>query len=112
MKKIILVITIMIVATVTNCLNAQEAKNDLVSVYFKTNMTCDNCENTLFNQLRFEKGVKDLDIDLESNTIKVCFKKGKSTTEKIAGSIEKKGYEAKEITEKDYKKLISEKKAE
>lgn len=85
---------------------AQNKESETVTVCFKSNMDCKDCEVTLTNYLKFEKGVKDLNVDFESNTIKVIYKTGKNTPEQIAKGIKKKGYEANSITEKEYEKLI------
>ncbi len=87
---------------------AQDSKNELTTVCYKTNMTCHNCENTLTNYLKFEKGVKDLKFDLQSNTIKVVYKSGKNSPENLAKGIKKQGYEANVIPEKEYNHLIQE----
>ena len=90
----------------TTTLQAQETKNEQTTVCFKTNMDCHNCENTLNNYLKFEKGVKDLKVDLKSNTIKVVYKTGKNSPENLSKGIKKQGYEANLITEKEYNSLI------
>ena len=91
-----------------NAIKAQKATSDLVTVCYKSSMDCHNCETTLTNYLKFEKGVKDLKVDLKSNTIKVVYKAGKNTPENIAKGIKKKGYEANPITEEEYKSLLGE----
>jgi len=87
---------------------AQEVKSDLSTVCFKSSMDCHNCEVTLTNFLKFEKGVKDLKVDLKSNTIKVVYKSGKNSTENLQKGIRKQGYEANPISEKEYETLVSE----
>ncbi len=88
---------------------AQNKESDLVTVCFKSSMDCHECELTLTNYLKFEKGVKDLKVDLASNTIKLVYKSGKNTPENIAKGIKKKGYEANSISEDEYKKLLEDK---
>jgi len=85
--------------------SAAQKKADKV-VCFKSDMTCDGCEKTLFEQLRFEKGVKSLALDHLSNTIRVVYTEGKTTPEALAGSVVKKGYKAEPITEEAYKNLM------
>ncbi len=87
---------------------AQEPKTDLLTVCYKTTMDCQNCQATLTNYLKFEKGVKDLKVDLKSNTIKVVYKSGKNTPENLVKGIKKLGYEANPLSEKEYKILIEE----
>lgn len=107
MKKLIqfLVCSLVIVAFAHE-LKAQTPKTDLVTVYFKSNMDCVDCEVTLNNYLKFEKGVKDLKVDFNSNTIKIIYKSGKNTPENLAKGIVKQGYEANLITEEEYNLLI------
>lgn len=70
MKKTIqLIVLCFIVVLFKAELKAQEPKNDLLTVCYKTTMDCSDCEVTLTNYLKFEKGVKDLKVDLKSNTI-------------------------------------------
>lgn len=109
MKKIIQLIALSLLAVLfTNELKAQEPKNNLLTVCYKTTMDCLDCQVTLTNYLKFEKGVKDLKVDLKSNTIKVVFKSEKNSPEILAKGIKKLGYEANPITEKEYKILVGE----
>lgn len=85
---------------------AQQVKSELVTVCFKSSMDCLSCEEALTNYLKFEKGVKDIKVDLKSNTIKVVYKNGKNTAENLAKGIQKKGYDANKISEEEYKILL------
>ena len=75
-------------------------------------MDCANCEKTLTENLKFEKGVKDLKIDHVSNTIYIEYKDGKNSDEGFVKAIEKKGYEAKKITPEQYKEILVQTKEE
>ncbi len=81
-------------------------KKELKVACFKSNMDCADCEKTITEYLKFEKGVKDLKVDHVTNTIKVEYKAGKNDSKGFAKAIEKKGYLAKEISEEDYKKIV------
>ncbi len=105
MKRLFFLVSLFTVLGINN-IHAQETKNEQTTVCFKTNMDCHNCENTLNNYLKFEKGVKDLKVDLKSNTIKIVYKTGKNTPENLSKGINKQGYEANLITEKEYNSLI------
>ncbi|MBL7969359.1 MAG: heavy-metal-associated domain-containing protein [Prolixibacteraceae bacterium] len=107
MRRLIFLFGLFTVLGINN-IYAQETKNEQTTVCFKTNMTCHNCELTLTNYLKFEKGVKDLKFDLQSNTIKVVYKSGKNSPENLAKGIKKQGYEANMIPEKEYNHLIQE----
>lgn len=86
--------------------SAQSVRSKTGTVCFKSSMHCAGCENTIFELLRFEKGVKDLKVDHVSNTIKVVFDNKKTTPETLSKAIVKKGYKADAITEKEYDQLI------
>lgn len=89
-------------------LNSIAQKADKKVVCFKSSMDCADCEITLTENLKFEKGVKDLKIDHVSNTILIEYKEGKNTVESFAKVIEKKGYKAEIISVEDYEKLVKE----
>ncbi len=83
---------------------AQKKGNKVVC--FKSNMDCAQCEETVTEYLKFEKGVKDLKVDHASNTIFVEYKEGKNTDDKLAAAIKKKGYKAEKITKKEYEEIL------
>lgn len=101
-----LVLTISLVFLTIAFVSAQKAENKVVC--FKSNMDCANCEKTLTEHLKFEKGVKDLKIDHISNTIYIEYKDGKNNDEAFSKSIEKKGYKAEKISKTEYDKVVKE----
>jgi len=82
-------------------------KTTPITACYKSSMHCAGCENTIFEQLRFEKGVKDLKVDHVSNTVKVVFDGKKNSVASLAKAIENKGYKAEVITEDEYNKLVT-----
>lgn len=104
MNKLTLIIGLILI-TIGN-LVAQKIDSNVVC--FKSNMDCANCEKTLTEHLKFERGVKDLKVDHISNTIYIEYKVGKSTDEDFAKAIEKKGYKADKISKTDYDKALKE----
>lgn len=104
MKKHLFIIALCII-TIGN-LSAQKSENKIVC--FKSDMDCANCEKTLTEYLKFEKGVKELKVDHSSNTIYIEYKEGKNSDENIAKSIEKKGYKADKISQAEYDKVLKE----
>lgn len=104
MKKLIFIIGLILI-TIGN-LFAQKTGNKVVC--FKSNMDCANCEKTITEHLKFEKGVKDLKVDHSSNTIYLEYKADKNTDEGFAKAIEKKGYKAEKISKADYDKVLKE----
>lgn len=101
-----LAVLLMLVFGVTFVSVAQKVENKVVC--FKSDMDCANCEKTLTENLKFEKGVKDLKVDHASNTILVVYKEGKNTDDGFAKAIEKKGYTAEKISKEEYDKILKE----
>ena len=104
MKKFFVAAFLVIFAAAVT--SAQPSANKTATTCFKTSMHCASCENTVFEALRFEKGVKEVKTDLPSNTIRVVYDGRKNSQEAIAKVIEKKGYKAEVIPEEEYKKLV------
>ena len=106
MKKLILLLTMaMFIGFTGNETFAQKKENKVVC--FKSDMDCADCEKTVMDYLKFEKGVKDLKVDHASNTIFVEYKDGKNSDEKLAAAIKKKGYKADKITKKEYEEIVA-----
>ena len=104
MKKLTFIMGIILITI--GSLSAQKTENKVVC--FKSSMDCADCEKTLTENLKFEKGVKDLKIDHVSNTILVEYKEGKNTDDGLARAIEKKGYIAEKISKEEYNKILKE----
>lgn len=106
MKQIIILISIVLAGSFTSQLSAQ--KKGRAVVCFESNMDCVDCEKTLNEYLRFEKGVKDLKVDHASNTIFVEYDEKKNNEQGLIKAVEKKGYKADKISRERYDELISE----
>ena len=104
MKRIILIALIIFIGASANQSFAQKKENKVVC--FKSDMDCSQCETTLSEYLKFEKGVKNLEVNHASNTILIEYKEGKNTDEGFAAAIKKKGYKAEKITQEQYKEIL------
>ena len=72
----------------------------LVQVVFASTIHCDKCALKVKENVGFEKGVKDLKVDVPGKTITVVFNPARTDTVKLKKAINKLGYEAEVI---DYK---------
>lgn len=104
MKRFVIIALVLIIGTAANLLFAQNKGNRVVC--FKSDMDCANCEKTISEYLKFEKGVKELKVDHVSNTILIEYKEGKNSDEGFAKAIRKKGYKAEKITPELYKTIL------
>ena len=78
---------------------------DIKTVVFTTTpqMRCENCENKIKNNLRFEKGVKEITTSVDNQTVTVKYDADKTTPDKIQQGFKKFGYEARQL--KDGEKI-------
>lgn len=85
--------------------NAQSksTKTD-AEVLFSIAIDCPSCQKKLESKVPYEKGVKDMKIDLENQTIWLLFSSEKTTKETLAKALDKLGYPAKEIVPEAPKK--------
>jgi periplasmic mercuric ion binding protein len=91
--KIITAILTMFLITVT----AWSQDSKLGEIKIKTSSQCEMCKERIEEALAFEKGIKDSDVDVEKQTVKVNYKKSKTSPEKIRKAISKAGYDADDV---------------
>lgn len=72
----------------------KEVKNDLTTVVLSATIHCDNCKKKIEKNMAFEKGVKEIKVDVNSKTITITFKSNKNTPEGIKKSLKKLGYDS------------------
>lgn len=92
MKHIILLIAILIGSMAMPAKSAARDKNELATVVFSVSMHCNNCKKKIENSISFEKGVKDLQVNLEDKTVSVTYRKDKTNSEKLMNVIKELGY--------------------
>lgn len=88
----------------------KKGKNE-AEVTFSVPIDCPNCKKKLEAKLPFEKGVKDLEIDLENQTVWFLYQTNKTDKARLVKALDKLGYKAVEIKkeEKGKKKKNEEK---
>lgn len=69
-------------------------KGEIKTVVFVTNMHCQKCVNKVNDNIAFEKGVKDMKVELKTKTITIKYDASKTSVEKLAAAINKLGYTA------------------
>ena len=84
MKKIALL-------AVAVCLSMTVAAKNIKTVVLTTTpaIHCENCCTTIKNNIRFEKGIKEISTNLEDKTITIKYDADKTTVENIVAAFEK-----------------------
>ena len=93
MKKVFILSAMMLTALVTMA-------KDIKTVVVTTNpeMHCENCENKIKSNLRFEKGIKNIITDLKTKTVTIEYDADKTNVQNIIQGFKKIKYEASEAT--------------
>ncbi|MBQ8838652.1 MAG: heavy-metal-associated domain-containing protein [Bacteroidales bacterium] len=74
-------------------------KGETKEVTFHVHLHCNNCVKKVQDNIGFEKGVKDLEVSLEEQTVRVKFDASKTSESVLKAAIEKLGYETDLIQE-------------
>ena len=69
----------------------KKAKSEVV--VFDTGIHCESCKAKLEKYIPFEKGFKDMKVDVEKKTVAITYDPAKTTPDKFKAAIEKLGYE-------------------
>lgn len=81
--------------TATSAMGQKNSKNDTVRI--KTSIQCEMCEERIMENLPFEKGVKDIRIDIKSKMVTVVFRNDKTDAHALRESISDIGYDADDV---------------
>lgn len=98
MKKFLLALAV--AAAAVMLLTSAKPKDKSREVLFQTNLHCKNCAAKIQDNVSFEKGVKDLSINVDAKTVRIVYNPAKTDAGKLAEAIRKLGYTAELIEDK------------
>ncbi|MDR2126573.1 MAG: cation transporter [Prevotellaceae bacterium] len=92
--------------TLTFAANAQSKKNNKIAEVklAVSNMHGDHCKQRIEKNIPFEKGIKDVEVNLKDNTVTVKYDNTKTDVEKIREYFTKLGYPTEVATDLEKKK--------
>lgn len=70
----------------------KKKKGEVKDVTFDVALHCENCVAKVFDNLSRAKGVKDLDVSLEKQTVAIKYDDAKTSEQVLKETIEKLGY--------------------
>ncbi len=89
MKKLAFIAVTLLMAL---SVNAKDIKTLVVTT--NPQMHCENCENKIKENIRFEKGIKKIETSVENQTVTITYDADKNSAENIIKAFSKIGYEA------------------
>ena len=86
----------MLFLLMTLCVTTTSFAKNIQTVIFQTTpeMHCENCENKIKTNIRFEKGVKEIVTNLKDKTVTVKYDADKTSIENIVKGFAKINYKA------------------
>lgn len=96
-KKIFSVFLTLVMMSAVS-VSAQSKKDNIQKVDFKVNMTCEHCKMKIEKNIAYEKGVKDLVVNLDEKTVAVTYDTKKTDVAKLQEAFNTIGYQAEVIS--------------
>jgi len=93
MRKIIGLLSMVMILSLAQTTNAK-GKNEIKEVTFITSIDCNHCKMTIMKNIPYEKGVKDVKVDVEKKEVTVKYLTDKNNEANLVKAIEKLGYTA------------------
>ena len=90
MKKILLVCLVALFSiAVADAQQPQKGKKQTVTTTFVTDIDCEGCAKKVTNTIPYEKGVKDVQVDVPSKTVTVTYDPAKTNEEALVKAFSK-----------------------
>ena len=89
MKKIMMILAMLaVVAGVATAAPKQKVEKKIATVVFTTDLDCHHCAQKVLNTIPYEKGIKDVQVDVPTKTVTVKFDEAKNSTESLTKAFE------------------------
>ena len=89
MRKIMMILAALaVVAGVATAAPKQKAEKKIATVVFTTDLDCHHCAQKVLNTIPYEKGIKDVQVDVPTKTVTVKFDEAKNSTESLTKAFE------------------------
>ncbi|MBD5306991.1 MAG: heavy-metal-associated domain-containing protein [Bacteroides sp.] len=75
----------------------KESNDTVVAFAVEPKLVCQNCENRVKSEMRFEKGIKKIDASAADQRVTITFDRRKSDVAKLKEAFAKIGYQAETI---------------
>ena len=82
MKKIITLFA-MLAMVAGVAVAAPKAEKKIATVVFTTDIDCQHCAQKVYNSIPYEKGIKDVVVDVKTKTVTVKFDEAKNSIESL-----------------------------
>ena len=101
----LMVAAFLLISTAGTALSQEQKKEETITI--KTSAVCGMCKERIEKDMKFEKGVTAVELDLKTKLLTVTYKPSKTNPDKLREAVTKIGYDAddKPADAKAYEKL-------
>ena len=89
MKKIIMLCLMAVIGFGIGDAMAQKKQVDLKTTVFQTDVDCENCAKKVDNSIPYQKCVKEVKVDVSTQTVTVTYDKAKTNDEALLKAFKK-----------------------
>ena len=89
MKKIIMICLMAVIGFGVSNAMAQKKQVELKTTVFQTDVDCENCAKKVDNSIPYQKGVKEVKVDVPSRKVTVTYDATKSSDEALIKAFKK-----------------------
>lgn len=91
MKKILMLCLVAVMSLGVGFAQEKKAKAEkkIVTTTFCTDIDCEGCAKKVYNSIPFEKGVKDVKVDVKAKTVTVQYDASKNSDEALVNAFTK-----------------------
>ena len=89
MKKIIMICLMAVIGFGVSNAMAQKKQVELKTTVFQTDVDCENCAKEVDNSIPYQKGVKEVKVDVSTQTVTVTYDVAKTNDEALLKAFKK-----------------------
>lgn len=89
MKKIIMICLLAVIGFGVSNAMAQKKQVELKTTVFQTDVDCENCAKKVDNSIPYQKGVKEVKVDVSTQTVTVTYDVAKTNDEALLKAFKK-----------------------
>lgn len=89
MKKIFMLCLVAVIGFGVSDAMAQKKQVELKTTVFQTDVDCENCAKKVDNSIPYQKGVKEVKVDVSTQTVTVTYDTSKTNDEALVKAFKK-----------------------
>jgi copper chaperone CopZ len=107
MKSILIILAVVVSTNLNVLAQTDKSSKTIETVVFNVNTHCQSCKAKIEHHMTFEKGVKSVIADIETQTVTLSFRTDKNTVEGLKKALESLDYKV-SLVQPEKKKSSSE----